>query len=103
MKAKTGITTVFKIPIYRILSEIRDEEYVRFPAKMGDGQMGYNPRYRCTFHRERGHRTEDCLPLRQHLEELVAAGHLDLYIDGGVKPNQAPVAPRGQDDRDAPP
>ncbi|XP_028076046.1 uncharacterized protein LOC114278232 [Camellia sinensis] len=34
---------------------------------------------------------EDCLPLKQHLEELVAAGHLDQYIDGGMK-----VAPPGQ-------
>ncbi|GMP49302.1 hypothetical protein CsSME_00016331 [Camellia sinensis var. sinensis] len=64
LKARTGITMVFKIPIYHILSEIRDEDYVRFPAKLGDAQKGFNPQYRCTYHRERGHRTEDCLPLK---------------------------------------
>ncbi|XP_028122002.1 uncharacterized protein LOC114319191 [Camellia sinensis] len=58
LKARTGITTVFKIPIYRILSEIR----------------------------------EDCLPLKQHLEELVAAGHLDQCIDGGIKATPADQA-----------
>ena len=26
------------------------------------------------------------MPLRQHLEELVAAGHLDKYIEGGTQP-----------------
>ncbi|XP_028103434.1 uncharacterized protein LOC114302590 [Camellia sinensis] len=85
LKARTGITTVFKIPIYRILTEIRGEPFVRWPAKLGNPQRGFNSRYRCTFHEERGHRTEDCLPLKQHLEELVAAGHLDQYIYGGVK------------------
>ncbi|XP_028085521.1 uncharacterized protein LOC114286542 [Camellia sinensis] len=53
LKARTGITMVFKIPIYCIL--------------------------------------KDCLPLKQHFEELVAAGHLDQYIDGGMK-----AAPQGQ-------
>lgn len=43
------------------------------------------------------------MPLRQLLEELIAAGHLDLYIDGGVKANQVLVDPREPDDRDAPP
>ncbi|GMP35210.1 hypothetical protein CsSME_00007751 [Camellia sinensis var. sinensis] len=91
LKAQTSITTVFKIPIYRILSEIRGEPYVRWPAKLGNTQRGFNSRYRCTFHEERGHRTEDCVPLKQHLEELVAAGLLDQYIDGGMK-----AAPQGQ-------
>ncbi|XP_028075591.1 uncharacterized protein LOC114277829 [Camellia sinensis] len=103
LNAQTGITIVFKIPIYRILSEIRDEDYVRLPAKLGDTQKGFNPWYRCTFHRERGHRTEDCLPLKQHLEELVAAGHLDLYIDGGVRAAHRTLAdPSGSNDLEAP-
>ncbi|XP_028117257.1 uncharacterized protein LOC114314927 [Camellia sinensis] len=85
LKARTGITTVFKIPIYCILSEIRSEPFVRWPAKLRSTQRGFNSRYRCTFHEEREHRTEDCLPLKQHLEELVVAGHLDQYIDGGMK------------------
>ncbi|XP_028110542.1 uncharacterized protein LOC114309040 [Camellia sinensis] len=72
-KVQTSITTVFKIPIYRILSEIRGEPYVRWPAKLGNTQRGFNSRYCCTFHEERGHRTNDCLPLKQHLKELVMA------------------------------
>ncbi|XP_028097672.1 uncharacterized protein LOC114297438 [Camellia sinensis] len=103
LNAWTGITTVFKIPIYRILSEIRDEVYVQFPAKLGDAQKGFNPRNRCTFHRERGHQTENCLPLKQHLEELVITGHLDCYIDGGVRATHyVPAEPSGSDDLEAP-
>ncbi|XP_028103613.1 uncharacterized protein LOC114302741 [Camellia sinensis] len=85
LNARTGITMVFKIPIYRIFSEIRDMTYAWFSAKLGDTQMGFNLRYRCNFHVERGYRTEDYLPLKQHLEELVATDHLDRYIDRGVK------------------
>ncbi|XP_028055991.1 uncharacterized protein LOC114260136 [Camellia sinensis] len=104
LNTRTGITTVFKIPIYRILSEIRDEVYVRFPVKLGDEQKGFNPRHRCTFHRERRHRTEDYLPLKQHLEKLVAVGHLDRYIDGGVRAaHHAPAEPSGLADLEAPP
>ncbi|XP_028056782.1 uncharacterized protein LOC114260794 [Camellia sinensis] len=91
LKAQIGITIVFKIPIYRILSEIQGEPYVRWLAKLGDTQRGFNSRYHCTFHEERGHRMEDCLPLKQHLEELVAARHLDQYIDGDMR-----AAPQGQ-------
>ncbi|XP_028108645.1 uncharacterized protein LOC114307433 [Camellia sinensis] len=104
LNAQTGITKVFKIPIYRILSEIYNEVYVQFPAKLGNAQKGFNPQYRCTFHRERGHRTEDCLPLKQHLEELVIAGHLNRYIDEGVRAvHHAPAEPSGLDDLEAPP
>ena len=82
LRVHTAMTTVFKKPIYRILSEIRDEPFVRWPAKLGEAQKDYDEKSRCTFHDEQGHRTENCTPLKQHLEELVAAGHLDQYIKG---------------------
>ncbi|XP_028077471.1 uncharacterized protein LOC114279429 [Camellia sinensis] len=34
---------------------------------------------------------EDCVPFKQHLEELVATRHLNQYIDGGMR-----AAPQGQ-------
>ncbi|XP_028122409.1 uncharacterized protein LOC114319587 [Camellia sinensis] len=85
LKARTDITTVFKILIYCILNEIRGVPYVWWPTKLGDAQRGFNSRYYCTYHEERGHHIEDCVLFKQHLEELVAAGHLDQYIDGGMR------------------
>ncbi|XP_028102509.1 uncharacterized protein LOC114301740 [Camellia sinensis] len=38
-----------------------------------------------------GHRMKGFVPLKQHLDELVAAGHLDQYIDRGMW-----AAPQGQ-------
>ncbi|XP_028112782.1 uncharacterized protein LOC114310878 [Camellia sinensis] len=86
LKVCTAITTVFNKPIYRILSKIRDEPFVRRPAKLGEAQRGYDERSRCTFYDKKEHRTENCTPLRQHLEELVATGHLDQYIEGETQP-----------------
>ncbi|XP_028071798.1 uncharacterized protein LOC114274132 [Camellia sinensis] len=91
LRARIGITIVFKILIYLILSEIQGGPYIRWLAKLGDTHRGFNSRYRCTFHEERGHRTENCVLLKQHLEELVVAGHLDQYINGGIR-----AAPQGQ-------
>ncbi|XP_028081328.1 uncharacterized protein LOC114282781 [Camellia sinensis] len=86
LRVRTAITTVFNKPIYQILSEIKNEPFVRRPAKLGVAQRGYDERSRCTFHDEKGHLTKNCTPLRQHLEELVVAGHLDQYIEGGTQP-----------------
>ncbi|XP_028067432.1 uncharacterized protein LOC114270183 [Camellia sinensis] len=86
LKVRTAITIVFSKPIYRILSEIRDVPFVQRPAKLEKTQRGYDERYRCTFHDEKGHRTENCMPLRKNLEKLVAAGHLDQYIEVGTQP-----------------
>ncbi|XP_058222965.1 uncharacterized protein LOC131332684 [Rhododendron vialii] len=35
----------------------------------------------CTYHKERGHYTTQCQPFKRYLEELVAAGHLNQWID----------------------
>ncbi|XP_028066703.1 uncharacterized protein LOC114269577 [Camellia sinensis] len=40
-----------------------------------------NQKLRCTYHQDRGHMTQNCRALKQHLEDLVAAGHLRDYID----------------------
>ncbi|XP_020208397.1 uncharacterized protein LOC109793340 [Cajanus cajan] len=34
----------------------------------------------CQFHRNRGHTTEECSALRDHIEDLVKAGHLQNFI-----------------------
>ncbi|XP_028096873.1 uncharacterized protein LOC114296745 [Camellia sinensis] len=40
-----------------------------------------NQKLRCTYHQDRGHMTQNCRALKQHLEDLVAAGHLRDYIN----------------------
>ncbi|XP_028090125.1 uncharacterized protein LOC114290417 [Camellia sinensis] len=40
-----------------------------------------NQKLRCTYYQDRGHMAQNCRALKQHLENLVAAGHLRDYID----------------------
>ncbi|XP_028086313.1 uncharacterized protein LOC114287236 [Camellia sinensis] len=40
-----------------------------------------NQKLRCTYHQDRGHMTQNCRALKQHLEDLVAAGHLRDCLD----------------------
>ncbi|XP_038716516.1 uncharacterized protein LOC120009859 [Tripterygium wilfordii] len=35
----------------------------------------------CSYHRDKGHRTEDCREFKRHLEELVQQGYLKEFID----------------------
>ncbi|XP_028074816.1 uncharacterized protein LOC114277159 [Camellia sinensis] len=80
-KAHKAIVTVFKEPIYRILKKIKREPFFVWLPKMLGDQARHNQNLRCTYHQDRGHITQNCRALKQHLEDLVTAGHLRDYID----------------------
>ncbi|XP_028059904.1 uncharacterized protein LOC114263538 [Camellia sinensis] len=80
-KSHETVMTVFKELIYRILEKIKREPFFVWPPKMLGDPARRNQKLRCTYHQDRGHMTQNCKALRQHLEDLVAAGHLRDYID----------------------
>ncbi|XP_028127157.1 uncharacterized protein LOC114323696 [Camellia sinensis] len=80
-KSHEAVMTVFKEPIYRILEKIKREPFFVCPPKMLGDPARRNQKLRCTYHQDRGHMTQNCRALKQHLEDLVAAGHLREYID----------------------
>ena len=43
----------------------------------------------CTYHRDKGHTTEQCKVMKDHLEQLVRSGHVKEFV----------VEPRTQDTR----
>ena len=59
----------------------------------GDPATGENKPY-CSYHRERGHLTEQCRTYKYHLEHLVNNGHLKQYVDESKNPHQTIEAPR---------
>jgi hypothetical protein len=76
-----AVHTTFKQPIYRLIPFIKDKPYFEWPAKMpGDPATREGKPY-CSYHRERGHLTEQCWAYKYHLEQLVKNGHLRQYID----------------------
>uniref|UniRef100_A0A2N9EQY4 RNA-directed DNA polymerase n=1 Tax=Fagus sylvatica TaxID=28930 RepID=A0A2N9EQY4_FAGSY len=89
-----AVHTVFNQPIYRLLPFIKDQPYFEWPAKMpGDPATRKGKPY-CSYHRERGHLTEQCRAYKYHLEQLVKNGHLRQYIDETKNSQQSIEAPK---------
>ncbi|GFZ15618.1 hypothetical protein Acr_25g0000270 [Actinidia rufa] len=80
-RAKQGINVVFKEPIYKLLARIRDKPYFKKPEPMGGDPKRQNQRWRCSYHGEKGHKTENCRALKAFLEQLVHDGHLKEFVD----------------------
>ena len=71
---------VFKEPMHKILERIKNEPYFRWPSKMGGDLTRRNQNLYCTYHRDKGHTTEQCRLFKDHLEQLVKSGHLKEFV-----------------------
>ena len=91
--AYEGVLTIFKDPIYKILTQIKDKLYFKRPSKMVSDPTLLNPNLWCSYHWENGHLTRNCRILKQHLEDLVKEGHLKEYIEN----KHAKRGPEGSD------
>uniref|UniRef100_A0A2N9IJH3 Retrotransposon gag domain-containing protein n=1 Tax=Fagus sylvatica TaxID=28930 RepID=A0A2N9IJH3_FAGSY len=95
---KTGICLavhmMFKEPIYWLLPLIKDKPYFEWPPKMPGDPTTKETKPYCSYHRERGHLTEQCRAYRHHLEHLVKNGNLRQYIDETKSPHQNVEAPK---------
>ncbi|XP_010245427.1 PREDICTED: uncharacterized protein LOC104588977 [Nelumbo nucifera] len=80
--------TPLNIPLSKVLVQIHDHSYVRWPEKMKtQGNKRNHDKY-CKFHRDHGHDTENCFDLRNHIEDLIRHGYLGGFIDKSEKPTQ---------------
>ena len=74
----------FKEPIHKIVDRIKNEPYFRWPNKMGGDPSRRNQNLYCTYHRNKGHNTEQCRVLKDHLGQLVKARYLkEFMVDTG--------------------
>ena len=76
------VNMAFKKPVYKILECIKNEPYFRWVGKMGGDLARRNQSLYCTYHWEKGHTTEQCRVLKDHLKQLVKVGHLKEFIVG---------------------
>ena len=92
----------FKEPVYKILECIKNEPYFLWLGKMGGDLVKRNQSLYYTYHREKGHTTEQCRVLKDHLEQLVKAGHLKEFLvdQGGGNADQGSS---GRNNRPLPP
>ena len=74
----------FKEPIHKIVDQIKYEPYFQWLNRMGGNPSRRNQNLYCTYHRDKGHTTEQCRVLKDHLGKLVKAGHLkEFMLDSG--------------------
>ena len=85
LEAQMGeVNVTFKEPVHRIVDRIRNESYFQWPNKMRGDLSKRNQNLYCTCHRDRGHTTELCQVLKDHLGQLVKAGYLkEFVVDSG--------------------
>ena len=66
--------------VSQVLREVQHEKFLRWPSQMRSNPTKRdNTRY-CEFHRDHGHRTDNCIQLRKEIEYLIRRGYLRLYI-----------------------
>lgn len=76
------VNVAFKEPMHRIVDKIKHEPYFRWPNRMGGDPSRRNQNLYCTYHKDKGHTTEQCPVLKDHLRQLAKAGYLkDFVID----------------------
>ena len=60
----------------QILTEIKDEQYLKWCRPLHSLPSVRNKRKYCRFHKDHGHYTEDCWDLKEQIEELIQKGKL---------------------------
>lgn len=75
-----GVNVAFKELVHKILDRIKNESFFRWPNNMGGDQSQRNQNLYCTYHRDKGHTTEQCQVLKDHLGQLVKVGYLKKFI-----------------------
>jgi hypothetical protein len=75
-----AVNVIFNEPQRRIMKAIQNKDYFQRPRPMGGNDAARRQDQFCEYHDAHGHLTKDCFVLRQHLEDLARAGHLQKYI-----------------------
>ena len=74
------VYTMFWELMHQVLEKIKNELHFKWPKKMSRDPLRHNQSLHCQYHQERGHTTEDCKTLWNHLKQLVREGRLQQYL-----------------------
>ena len=102
--------TPLVMPIDKILMQIKDEHYLKWPKPLHFSPHIRDKNKYCRFHKDHGHYTEDCRDLNEQIEELIQKGKLQRYVKKGKhssfkksNKNQSEFTPGGNDRPHQPP
>ena len=66
--------------MHRIIDKIKHKPYFRWPNRMSGDPARRNQNLYCTYHKDKGHTTEQCRVLKDHLTQLAKAGYLKEFV-----------------------
>nr|XP_023892528.1 uncharacterized protein LOC112004509 [Quercus suber] len=75
--------TSLVMPVDQILTEIKDEQCLKWPRPLQSPPSVRDKRKYYRFHKDHGHYTEDCRDLKEQIEELIKKGKLQRYVKKG--------------------
>ena len=71
------------MPVDKILTQIKDEHYLKWPRPLHSSPNVRDKNKYCRFHKDHGHYIEDCRDLKEQTEELIRKGKLQKYVKKG--------------------
>ena len=72
----------FKEQVHKIIDRIKNKLFFKWLNKMGGDPSRRNQNLYYTYHKDKGHTTEQCRVLKDHLGQLVKAGYLkEVVVD----------------------
>ena len=80
--------------VSQVLREVQHENFLRWPSKIKSDQAKRDNSKYCEFHRDHGHRIDDCIQLRKEIEYLIRHGHLRRYVASEGQEQFQPSPPR---------
>ena len=75
--------TPLVMPVDKILMQIKDEHYLKWPRPLHSSPNIHNKNKYCRFHKDHGHYMKDCRDLKEQIEELIQKGKLQKYVKKG--------------------
>ena len=66
--------------VSQVLREVQHEKFMRWPSQIKSDPTKRNNSKYYEFHRDHGHRIDDCIQLRKEIEYLIGCGHLRRYV-----------------------
>ena len=79
--------TPLVMPIDKILMQIKDEHYLKWPRPLHSSPHIRDKNKYCRFHKDHGHYMEYCRDLKEQIEELIQKGKLQKYVKNGESSN----------------
>ena len=71
------------MPVDKILTQIKDEHYLKWPRPLHSSPNVRDKNKYCRFHKDHGHYIEDCRDLKEQTKELIRKGKLQKYVKMG--------------------